>query len=307
MSAWDAPMRVALEEARAAAKAGNHPFGAVLVVDGEVVLKAQNTVMTDGDPTCHAETNLVRQASKSLQHSQLARATLVTSTEPCAMCSGAIYWAGMQRVVYGCSGRALGSISGEELDIACTQVLSSGKLHKVDVCGPVLEAECEALHQSFWPGWSGEHFGDTAKRKRLDKANHDRNMARFGYTIAYVSDPSRSLAFYTAAFGLERRFVTKENDYGELVSGETTLAFASKDLAKSNLDGVVVADVDGDQPLGVEIALVVPDVPAAIERAEAAGAKVLRQATTKPWGQTVAYVRAPDGVLVELCTPISGS
>jgi len=301
-------MRVALEEARAAAAAGNHPFGAVLVVDGEVVLRAQNTVMTEGDPTCHAETNLVRQASKSLERSQLARATLVTSTEPCAMCSGAIYWAGMQRVVYGCSGRTLGNISGEELDVACTHVLGSGKLHKVHVCGPVLEAECEALHRSFWPGWSGEHFGAAAKRRCIDEPKeNERNVAQFGYTIAYVSDPCRSLAFYTAAFGLERRFVTKENDYGELVSGGTTLAFASKDLAKSNLDGVVVTDVDGGQPVGVEVALVMTDVPAAVKSAEAAGATVLKPATTKPWGQTVAYLRAPDGVLVELCTPIGGS
>jgi len=303
-------MRVAIEEARAAVTAGNHPFGAVLVVDGEVVLRAQNTVMTDGDPTCHAETNLVRQASKSLEHSQLARATLVTSTEPCAMCSGAIYWAGMQRVVYGCTGRALGSISGEELDVACTHVLSSGKLHKVDVCGPVLEAECEALHQSFWPRWSGEHFGSVAKQKRLDKAKDEQLLSkavRFGYTIVYVSDPSQSLAFYTAAFGLERRFVTKENDYGELISGTTTLAFASKELAKSNLDGVVVAAVDGEHPPGMEIALVVADVPAAVKNAVDAGAKLLKQASTKPWGQTVAYVRAPDGVLVELCTPIGAN
>jgi len=224
------------------------------------------------------------------------------------MCSGAIYWAGMQRVVYGCSGRALGSISGEELNVACMDVLSSGKLHTVNVCGPVLEAECEALHRSFWPGWSGEHFGAAAKRKRLDETKDDkRKVARFGYTIAHVTDPSRSLAFYSAAFGFERRFVTKENDYGELVSGGTTLAFASKDLAKSNLDGVIVTDVDGEHPLGVEIALVVPDVRAAVESAEAAGAKVLKQASTKPWGQTVAYVRAPDGVLIELCTPVSGS
>lgn len=73
-------MQDALEEANSAAACGNHPFGAVLVVDGAVVLKAQNSVMTDGDPTCHAEINLVRLACKTLGREEIARATMVRVT-----------------------------------------------------------------------------------------------------------------------------------------------------------------------------------------------------------------------------------
>ena len=76
------------------------------------------------------------------------------------MCSGAIYWAGMERVVYGCSGKALGHISGEELDVPCALVLGAGKLHRVAVVGPVLEQAAEDIHQGFWPTWSGAHYGD---------------------------------------------------------------------------------------------------------------------------------------------------
>ncbi|KAK3237759.1 hypothetical protein CYMTET_52189 [Cymbomonas tetramitiformis] len=161
-SMWEPAMRSALEEARLAVAANNHPFGAVLCdAEGKVLLAAQNTVVTDKDPTCHAETNLVRSACRTLDPKSMAQMTLVTSTEPCPMCSGAIYWAGIGRVVYACSGKKLGQISGEELDIPCGQVFSSGRLHSVEVEGPVLAAEAEEMHTRFWTSWSGEHFGDS--------------------------------------------------------------------------------------------------------------------------------------------------
>ena len=131
--------------------------------------------------------------------------------------------------------------------------------------------------------------------------------ARFGYTIVYVSDPSASVLFYEESFGFVRRFVTPENDYAELVTGSTTLAFASKELGRSNLDGLELAGVDGTCPAGMEIAVVVEDVPAAVSLAVSNGAKMLKAPTKKPWGQTVAYMRAPDGMLVEVCTPIGAS
>ena len=141
-------------------------------------------------------------------------------------------------------------------------------------------------------------------RQRIARAPKD---ARFGYTIVYVSDPSASVLFYEESFGFVRRFVTPENDYAELVTGSTTLAFASKELGRSNLDGLELAGVDGTCPAGMEIAVVVEDVPAAVSLAVSNGAKMLKAPTKKPWGQTVAYVRAPDGMLVEVCTPIGAS
>jgi catechol 2,3-dioxygenase-like lactoylglutathione lyase family enzyme len=128
---------------------------------------------------------------------------------------------------------------------------------------------------------------------------------RFAYTIVYVADPAASLDFCERAFGLTRRFLTPEGDYGELDTGGTTLAFAQHGLARGNL-GVdyVAADASADRPPGVEVGLACDDVPAAYARAVAAGATGLKPPAVKPWGQTVAYVRAPDGGLFELCTPM---
>ena len=93
--------------ARRAVQNGNHPFGALLQIDGEVVLTQMNQVITSGDVTGHAELELVRKASVAFKHEELTRAVLYTSTEPCAMCSGAIFWSGIGTVVYGCSAKKL--------------------------------------------------------------------------------------------------------------------------------------------------------------------------------------------------------
>lgn len=124
----------------------------------------------------------------------------------------------------------------------------------------------------------------------------------FAYTIAYVADVEASLAFFERAFGLKRRFVAPGGGYGELDTGATALAFAQHDTARSSLGRDYVAADASPAPLGVEIGLVATDVAAACERAVQAGATLLAPPTAKPWGQTVAYVRCPDGVLVELCT-----
>jgi lactoylglutathione lyase len=127
---------------------------------------------------------------------------------------------------------------------------------------------------------------------------------KFAYTIAYVPDVAASLAFFENAFGLTRRFLHESGEYGELETGETTLAFASHGLAASNFPtGHVRAD-DSAKPLGIEIAFVTEDVGAAHRQATAAGATELSAPVTKPWGQTVSYVRCPAGILVELCSPM---
>ena len=125
---------------------------------------------------------------------------------------------------------------------------------------------------------------------------------RFGYTIVYVADPARSLAFFERAFGFERRFLHESGGYGELETGATALAFAQHEVARSNLGCDYVAAGASASPLGIEIGLVTDDVSAAFERALQAGAEGLAPPVIKPWGQTVAYVRCPDGTLVELCT-----
>src|SRR5207244_11305634 len=107
----------AIELARRSREKGNHPFGALLVdAEGNVVLEAENTVVTERDCTGHAETNLLRMASERFDSEFLTRCTLYTSTEPCAMCAGAIYWGNVRRVVVALSQVEIGRLSGANLE-----------------------------------------------------------------------------------------------------------------------------------------------------------------------------------------------
>ncbi|MFZ0827653.1 MAG: VOC family protein [Verrucomicrobiia bacterium] len=133
------------------------------------------------------------------------------------------------------------------------------------------------------------------------------NPPSLGYVILYVNDVAASLAFYEKAFGLAKRFFHDDNGkaYGELETGATRLAFASVALAEEHLKQKVVAAGPDKAPLGVEIALTTADVPAIFKRAVSAGATAISEPATKPWGQTVAYLRDNSGHLVELCTPMA--
>lgn len=126
----------------------------------------------------------------------------------------------------------------------------------------------------------------------------------FAYTLVYVPDVSASLAFFEHAFGLKPRFLHESGAYGEVDTGTsgTTLAFVDHATARDSVQQDYVAAHASPQPLGMEIGFTVADVAAAYDRAVAAGARALAAPVTKPWGQTVAYVRCPDGTLVELCT-----
>lgn len=127
---------------------------------------------------------------------------------------------------------------------------------------------------------------------------------KLGYTIIYVKDVPASLAFYGKAFGLRTRFLHDSLTYGELETGDTALAFASHELGQGNMpDGYVACDAS-PKPLGFEVALVTADVVQAHAKALEAGAIELKAPQAKPWGQTVSYVRCPDGSVVELCTPV---
>ena len=128
---------------------------------------------------------------------------------------------------------------------------------------------------------------------------------KLGYTIIYVPNVEASLAFFERAFGLKQKFLHESGTYGELDTGETTLSFAAHELGDLNFSGGHVHADQSPQPLGFEVALVTTDVHLAHTQAITAGAKEMAAPTLKPWGQTVSYVRCPDGVLVELCTPIS--
>ena len=129
---------------------------------------------------------------------------------------------------------------------------------------------------------------------------------KFGYTIVYVPSVTEALTFYKEAFGFETRFLHDSEQYGELETGATVLAFASHAMGEMNLGGQYQKTDPNSAPLGVELAFVTDDVASAYAKAVVAGASPIKAPIEKPWGQVVAYVRAKDGSLIELCSPIGG-
>jgi lactoylglutathione lyase len=127
---------------------------------------------------------------------------------------------------------------------------------------------------------------------------------RFGYAILYVRDVSASLDFYQRAFGQERSFLHESGEYGELDTGGTTLAFAALELAASNLPADVRPAPARAAAPAFEVCFVSEDVGGAFQRAVREGAEPVTAPQTKPWGQDVAYVRDPDGTLVEIASPV---
>jgi lactoylglutathione lyase len=129
-------------------------------------------------------------------------------------------------------------------------------------------------------------------------------MVKFAYTILYVSDVTKSVEFYEESFGFQRKFITPENDYAEILTGETTISFASKILANSNLkNGFLESDLS-KKPFGIELGFTTENVEEILEKSISAGATLLEKPKQKPWGQTVAYIRDIDGFLIEVCTPM---
>ncbi len=147
-------IRCAIEIAQEARDNGNHPFGALLVDEnGQVLLEAENSVVTGKDSTGHAETNLMRLASAKFDEAYLAKCTVYTSTEPCPMCSGAIFWANVRRVIYGLSEEKFYDLVGwdseEILHLPCREILNEGN-KEIEVVGPILEQEAAKVHAGFW-------------------------------------------------------------------------------------------------------------------------------------------------------------
>ena len=148
-------LRRSFDVARRSLTHGNHPFGAILVDRaGNVLIEAENGYMPSHDGTAHAERLLATQACTTLGTDALKAATLYSSAEPCAMCAGAIYWAGIGRLVYGLSEHRLRGVTGNHpenptLDLPCREVFKSGQ-RATEVVGPMLEDEAEALHAGVW-------------------------------------------------------------------------------------------------------------------------------------------------------------
>ena len=149
-------LRLAFDVAERARADGNHPFGAVLVgPEGGVWLEQGNGFATNGgDMTAHAERLLASTASRRFGAELLRGCTLYVSAEPCAMCAGAIYWAGIGRVVFGQSEGGLKQQTGDHaenptLALPCRVVFGAGQ-RPVEVLGPLLEDEAARLQAGFW-------------------------------------------------------------------------------------------------------------------------------------------------------------
>ena len=143
-------LRIAFKEAVRARARGNHAFGALLVdADGEPILAAQNSVVTDNDVTAHAEMNLLRAASRKFQPEQLKSFTLYASGEPCPMCAGAIVWSNIRRVVFGLGMEAIYRLFDADPDAPALSMHAAGVFSEapwpVEVIGPTLEDEAKQV------------------------------------------------------------------------------------------------------------------------------------------------------------------
>lgn len=149
-------LRLSFDVAKRAREAGDHPFGSVLAdADGNVLMEQGNGYTSEGgDRTAHAERILASRAAKKYSVEFLQSCTLYTSAEPCAMCSGAIYWAGIGRVVFGQTEKALKEQTGDHeenptLDLPCHIVFEAGQ-RPTEIVGPMLELEAAKLQDDFW-------------------------------------------------------------------------------------------------------------------------------------------------------------
>lgn len=148
-------LRRTIELAETSHARGDHPFGALLAdADGTILLEAMNTCGTKGDRTGHAERNLMTEASMKYDAGFLSKCTMYTSAEPCVMCTGSVYWAGVGRIVHGMSEKALKALIGPDpenltMDLPCRDVVATGQ-RPIEVVGPLLEEESARVHAGFW-------------------------------------------------------------------------------------------------------------------------------------------------------------
>ena len=127
---------------------------------------------------------------------------------------------------------------------------------------------------------------------------------KYAYTILYVENVAETIEFYEKAFGFNRKLLTPENDYGELISGETTISFASIKLGNSNFKTGFEKISNSKKPFGIELAFTTENIEKDFQNAINSGATEFEPLTEKHWGQKVGYLRDNNGFLIEICTPI---
>lgn len=152
-------LREALEEARRAGDAGEVPVGAVVVREGQIIARAGNRTIRDGDPTAHAEIVALREAARVLGNYRLAGCSMYATVEPCSMCAGALIQARIERLVFGCDDPKGGAVR------SCFEVLAHPRLnHRVEVTSGVLAPDCAELLQQFFAARRGKAAGEPRGR-----------------------------------------------------------------------------------------------------------------------------------------------
>ena len=140
-------MLMAIEQAQLAAQSGEVPVGAVLVRDGQVISRAFNKPIANHDPSAHAEMLALREAALAEENYRIPGSTLYVTLEPCAMCSGAMLHARIDRVVYGAQDPKTGA-AGSVLDIFSSKKIN----HQTSVEGGIMSEECGQLLRDFFKG-----------------------------------------------------------------------------------------------------------------------------------------------------------
>ncbi len=151
-----ARLRETIALAEDAKNRGRHPFASIVAAaDGRILAsKGNNSMPPEGDPTQHAELSAAAEAARTHSAEELASATLYTSAEPCVMCTGAVYWTGIGRIVYALSEARLLALTGDDpenptFDLPCREVIARGQ-REIEVVGPLLEDEAAVAHHGFW-------------------------------------------------------------------------------------------------------------------------------------------------------------
>jgi tRNA(Arg) A34 adenosine deaminase TadA len=142
-------IRTAIRLSEQAMLHGDQPYAALVVKDGEIIVQAESRTELSGDSTRHSEIIVLSQLTQMLDRQARAGCTLYCSSEPCAMCASAAYWAGIGRVVFGCSNEMLSKYTDDYIKVNSRDILTQG-IRKVEVVGPVLEDEAVMVLKRHW-------------------------------------------------------------------------------------------------------------------------------------------------------------
>jgi tRNA(adenine34) deaminase len=139
-------MRLAIAEARASRLEGNKGYGAVVVLGHEILARAHDTAVTEHDPSQHAEVNAIRQAVQTLGNSNLSGAILVSTCEPCPMCSSLAVWANLTSIVYGVSIEETARMGKSRIRVSAKEIIAKSPV-MIEVIGGVLNEQCRSLYE----------------------------------------------------------------------------------------------------------------------------------------------------------------